>query len=247
MMNLDSHYDVTIIGAGPFGATAAKYATEDASVPVIEKKSTIGVPVQCAGFLPKYGELAELMPDSDLPGGCVYAVTKYQRFIAPAGESGDNVRSIEMRPTGNEVGTHEIESEGCYQYRGSPKSPTRYDTLTLVVDDHDSTPPTPKPSPGLAAVVVITGSNHSGMLIGLPFAILYFLARKITAEGAEERRAFNHFIPLRAHLRTLRLYSPFDYSMPHVLGSSCIVRSQDSGLSTRVVTIGILLAYVRIT
>jgi hypothetical protein len=26
------------------------------------------------------------------------------------------------------------------------------------------------------------------MLIGLPIAILYFLARKITAEGAEERR-----------------------------------------------------------
>ncbi|MEA1893616.1 MAG: hypothetical protein U9N36_00155 [Euryarchaeota archaeon] len=29
--------------------------------------------------------------------------------------------------------------------------------------------------------------NYSGMLIGLPIAILYFLARKITAEGAEER------------------------------------------------------------
>ncbi|MEA1893921.1 MAG: hypothetical protein U9N36_01715 [Euryarchaeota archaeon] len=29
--------------------------------------------------------------------------------------------------------------------------------------------------------------NYSGMLIGCPIAILYFLARKITAEGAEER------------------------------------------------------------
>ena len=29
--------------------------------------------------------------------------------------------------------------------------------------------------------------NYSGTLIGLPIAILYFLARKITAEGAEER------------------------------------------------------------
>ncbi|MEA1869432.1 MAG: nucleotidyltransferase domain-containing protein, partial [Euryarchaeota archaeon] len=28
--------------------------------------------------------------------------------------------------------------------------------------------------------------NYSGMLIGLPIAILYFLTRKITAEGAEE-------------------------------------------------------------
>ncbi|MEA1894154.1 MAG: hypothetical protein U9N36_02925 [Euryarchaeota archaeon] len=32
-----------------------------------------------------------------------------------------------------------------------------------------------------------TNGNYSGMLIGLPIAILYFLARKITAEGAEER------------------------------------------------------------
>ncbi|MEA1894340.1 MAG: hypothetical protein U9N36_03875 [Euryarchaeota archaeon] len=33
----------------------------------------------------------------------------------------------------------------------------------------------------------IQNGNYSGMLIGLPIAILYFLARKITAEGAEER------------------------------------------------------------
>ena len=40
--------------------------------------------------------------------------------------------------------------------------------------------------------------NYSGMLIGRSIAILYFLARKITAEGAEERRAFNRLFPLRA-------------------------------------------------
>ncbi len=74
--------------------------------------------------------------------------------------------------------------------------------------------------------------NYSGILIGLPIAILYFLARKITAEGAEERRAFNHLFPLRAPLRTLRLYSVFGYSMPHVPGSSYIVKSPDSGLGT---------------
>jgi len=68
-------------------------------------------------------------------------------------------------------------------------------------------------------------SNYSGMLIGLPIAILYFLVRKITAEGAEERRAFNHLFPLRAPLHTLRLYFVFGYSMPHVPGSSCIVKS----------------------
>jgi hypothetical protein len=76
-------------------------------------------------------------------------------------ESGDNVRSIVMHLTGNEAGTHEIESEVYYQFEGSPKSPTRYETLTLVVDDHNPAPPMPtpttKPSPGFAAVVVVIG------------------------------------------------------------------------------------------
>ncbi len=71
--------------------------------------------------------------------------------------------------------------------------------------------------------------NYSGMLIGLLIAILYFLARKITAEGAEERRAFNSLFLLRVPLRTLRLNSRFGYSIPHVLDSPCTVKSPDSG------------------
>ena len=71
--------------------------------------------------------------------------------------------------------------------------------------------------------------NYSGMLIGRLIAILYFLARKITAEGAEERRAFNRLFPLRVPPRTLRLNSRFGYSSPHVPGSPCIVKSPDGG------------------
>ena len=68
--------------------------------------------------------------------------------------------------------------------------------------------------------------NYSGMLIGLPIAIMYFLPRKITAEGAEVRRD----APSSASLeRTLRLNSLFGCSMFHVPGSSCIVKSLDSG------------------
>ena len=74
-------------------------------------------------------------------------------------ESGDNVRSIEVRLIGNQIGTHEIASEVCYMFEGGSKSPTRYETLMLVVDDPDSAPPTPtpKPLPGFAAVIAITG------------------------------------------------------------------------------------------
>ena len=49
-------------------------------------------------------------------------------------ESGDNVRSVEVRLAGNQVGTHEIESEVYYQFKGSSKSPTRYGTLTLIIE-----------------------------------------------------------------------------------------------------------------
>ena len=52
------------------------------------------------------------------------------------------------------------------------------------------------------------------MLIGRPIAIMYFLARKITAEGAEERRVVNRLCPLRVPPRTLRLNS--------LVGSSCV-------------------------
>ena len=56
--------------------------------------------------------------------------------------------------------------------------------------------------------------NYSGMLIGRPIAILYFLARKITAESAEERRVVNRLFALRVPPRTLRLNSLF--------GSGCV-------------------------
>ncbi|MEA1895720.1 MAG: hypothetical protein U9N36_11105 [Euryarchaeota archaeon] len=38
--------------------------------------------------------------------------------------------------------------------------------------------------------------NYSGMLIGLPIAILYFLARKITAEDAEHITVYFPSAPL---------------------------------------------------
>ncbi|KAF5414330.1 MAG: hypothetical protein C5S48_08955 [Candidatus Methanogaster sp.] len=72
-------------------------------------------------------------------------------------------------------------------------------------------------------------SNYSGMLIGHLIALMYFLARKTTAEGAEERREFNRLFPLCVSLRTLRLNSRFGYSTPFILGSSCTVKSPDSG------------------
>lgn len=71
--------------------------------------------------------------------------------------------------------------------------------------------------------------NYSGMLIGCPIAILYFMARKITAEVAEERGAFNRLYFLSVPLRTLRLNSRIGYNVPRVPGSPCTVKSLDGG------------------
>ena len=42
-------------------------------------------------------------------------------------------------------------------------------------------------------------------------------------------RAFNHLFTLRVPLRTLLLNSRFGYSISHVRGSLCIVKSHNSG------------------
>jgi len=67
-----------------------------------------------------------------------------------------------VRLTGNEVGTQEIESEVYYQFDSSPKSPTRYETLTLIVEQ--DTRPTASESkareivvPGFEAMVAVMG------------------------------------------------------------------------------------------
>ena len=77
-------------------------------------------------------------------------------------EPGDNVRSIEVHLMGGQIGTHELASEVYYQFTGSPKSPTRYETLTLIVAPapHVTTFDTGEPEtivPGFGVVAVVVG------------------------------------------------------------------------------------------
>jgi flavin-dependent dehydrogenase len=45
-------YDVVVVGAGPAGCLAAKYAAKNgAKTLIIEEHASIGSPVQCAGLL----------------------------------------------------------------------------------------------------------------------------------------------------------------------------------------------------
>ncbi len=55
---------VIVVGAGPAGATAARFAAEaGADVLLIDRKTVVGTPVQCAGYIPSEGELADMLPD----------------------------------------------------------------------------------------------------------------------------------------------------------------------------------------
>jgi len=86
--------DIAIVGAGPAGSTAAEVAaTAGLDVVLIDRKTEIGTPVQCGGFLPEAGELRELMPRArlptnliELPERCVLHRTRLQRLYSPSGK-----------------------------------------------------------------------------------------------------------------------------------------------------------------
>ena len=81
--------------------------------------------------------------------------------------SGEDVRSIEVRLTSSQVGTHEIKSEVHYQFEGKTKSPAKHDVLTLVVEDK------PPVSDSLASVVDNVTPGFGLLATIIAFAIIY--------------------------------------------------------------------------
>ena len=147
---------ITVERAGPsvyFGTTRNTIKKGEDAIFTLSAVNPIGNPPMTVQLILKPPNGISVTSSSFAKAGSgIYTCTQTIK-------SGDNLRSIEVHLTGNEVGAHEIESEVYYQFKGSPKSPTRYDTLTLVVDERNPSSPlsTPKPLPGFAAVVAIIG------------------------------------------------------------------------------------------
>lgn len=85
--------DVVVVGAGPAGSTAARFAAEGgARTLLLDQRAEIGQPVQCGEFLPVPGELADLLPCRDIideayriPPATVLRETTTMVCVAPSG------------------------------------------------------------------------------------------------------------------------------------------------------------------
>ncbi|MEW6188910.1 MAG: NAD(P)/FAD-dependent oxidoreductase [Actinomycetota bacterium] len=80
-VNGELKYDLVVVGAGPAGSTAAKVACEEGiSVLVLEKKASIGRPVQCGEFVPK-----ALCREVDIDKRCIAQEVDIMRTYMPDG------------------------------------------------------------------------------------------------------------------------------------------------------------------
>lgn len=86
-------YDVIVVGAGPAGSSAARFAAEGgARTLVVDQRPRIGTPVQCGEFLPTAEELADLLPCPEviqtafeIPPETVLRSTSTMVCVAPDG------------------------------------------------------------------------------------------------------------------------------------------------------------------
>ncbi len=80
---MKSEYDIIVVGAGPAGSTAARYASAGgASVLMLEKDRDVGYPVRCGEAVSHEGLIQFLEPN---PKFIASTVTKF-RLVAPNGK-----------------------------------------------------------------------------------------------------------------------------------------------------------------
>ena len=91
--SLTESYDVAVVGAGPAGSTVSKILAEQGfNTIVIDRKSRIGVPVQCGELIPTPTEAHRLFPKSKIMPQAIHVHSKFItnktraiRLISPNG------------------------------------------------------------------------------------------------------------------------------------------------------------------
>jgi digeranylgeranylglycerophospholipid reductase len=87
------HFDVVVVGAGPGGSSAAKFAARNgAKTLLVDQRPELGHPVQCGEFLPTPAELKDLFAcpsvideSFDIPGETVLRATHWMVCVSPYG------------------------------------------------------------------------------------------------------------------------------------------------------------------
>jgi len=158
---------ITVERAGPsvyFGTTRTTINKGEDAIFTLSAVNPIGNPPMTVQLILKPPSGVSVTSSSFAKAGSgIYTCTQTI-------ESGDNVRSIEVHLTGNQIGTHNIVSEVYYQFDGSPKSPTRYETLTLIVE-----PDRPTASESKARELVVPGF---GLMVAVMGLLAVYLWRK---------------------------------------------------------------------
>jgi digeranylgeranylglycerophospholipid reductase len=86
-------FDVVVVGAGPGGSTAARFAARGgAKTLLLDQRPELGQPVQCGEFLPTPTELADLLPCPEvireafeIPSEAILRTTSKMVCVAPNG------------------------------------------------------------------------------------------------------------------------------------------------------------------
>jgi len=86
-------YDVVVVGAGPAGSLAARFAAEGgARTLLVDQREELGFPVQCGEFVPTPAELKDLLPCPEVideafqvPPETILRATETMVCIAPSG------------------------------------------------------------------------------------------------------------------------------------------------------------------
>jgi digeranylgeranylglycerophospholipid reductase len=87
------HFDVVVVGAGPGGSLAARFAAQGgAKTLLVDQRSELGHPVQCGEFLPAAWELKDLFPCAEvidealeIPEETIAHTTRWMVCVSPYG------------------------------------------------------------------------------------------------------------------------------------------------------------------